>query len=263
MAVGERGHRATVPPFWRVGKETETMATEKPAGRSSSSSNLGLYLGLALILAVTVGIILFVGFGGSDSNPSGGGATVAAEGPDADATTTTGGLASSNTVPEGSGDCSAVEYPGGTLTDQGELIAPVAETRSKIATHAAACDYPGLQSVMGSGFVWGFAPGQNGTTGAIADWQAREAAGQPVLLKLIEIASLDFADADDGTFVFPAASQWKAPQWAEATDDQIDALVEVYGEASVTRWRGGASFDGYRIGIRSNGSWYYFAGNAL
>jgi hypothetical protein len=239
------------------------MATEKPAGGSRSSSNLGLYLGLALILAVTVGIILFAGFGGSDSDGGGGGATVAADEADADATTTTDDGGSSDTVPEGSGDCSAVEYPGGTLTDQDELIAPVAETRSRIATHAAACDYPGLQSVMGSGFVWGFAAGQTGTTGAIADWQAREAAGQPVLLRLIQIAALDFADADDGTFVFPAASQWKAPQWAEATDDQVDALVEVYGQASVDRWRGGASFDGYRIGIRSNGSWYYFAGNAL
>ncbi len=43
----------------------------------------------------------------------------------------------------------------------------------------------------------------------------------------------------------------------------IAALVSIYGQENVDRWRAGARFDGYRVGIRENGGWYYFAGNDL
>jgi hypothetical protein len=116
---------------------------------------------------------------------------------------------------------------------------------------------------MGSGFVWGFGPDETGTTGAINDWTNREAAGEPVLLDLLEIIALDFSVADDGTYTFPAASQWKAPAWAAVSDDDLAARVSIYGQENVDRWRAGASFDGYRVGIRDNGGWFYFAGNTL
>jgi hypothetical protein len=239
------------------------MANEK----SSGGTNVGLYIGVAVIAVVTIGIVVFVGFGGSDSG-DGDDDVVAAddttgtsdESSDESTVTTTGLDAA---VPEGSGECSAVEYPGGELLAQGGLNDAVAETRTQIALAAASCDYAALQSVMGSGFVWGFGPGETGTTGAINDWTTREAAGEPVLLDLLEIIALDFAVANDGTYTFPAASQWKAPAWASASDEDIAALVSIYGQENVDRWRGGASFDGYRVGIRDNGGWYYFAGNEL
>lgn len=241
------------------------MANKGGAG----GGNVGLYVLVGLIAVVTLGIVVFVGFGGGDSGGSDDGDEVVTgdvdrTDPTADpsAVSTTEALAD-DAVPEGSGDCSAVEYPGGELEAQVGLEPEVAATRLDIARAAAACDYAALQGVMGSSFVWGFAPGQTGTTGAIADWQAREAAGQPVLLRLVEIISLDFAIAEDGTYTFPAASQWKAPAWADATPEEIAALEAVYGQANVDRWKAGASFDGYRVGIRDSGAWYYFAGNEL
>jgi hypothetical protein len=239
------------------------MANEKGAG----GTNVGLYVGVAVIALVTIGIVVFVGFGGSDSGSDDVAAvddtsedTSDATGDPADDTTaTTSGAA----IPEGSGECSAVEYPGGELQAQDGLNDAVAETRTQIALAAASCDYAALQGVMGSGFVWGFGPGETGTTGAINDWTTRESAGEPVLLDLLEIIALDFAVADDGTYTFPAASQWKAPAWASASEEDLAALVSIYGQENVDRWRAGARFDGYRVGIRENGGWYYFAGNEL
>jgi hypothetical protein len=240
------------------------MAKTEGAG----GGNVGLYVLVGLIALVTLGIVVFVGFGGSDSSDAGDAVATDDTG-DADATdgasdaSTTTVAVDEAAVPEGSGDCSAVEYPGGELEAQGGLNEAVAATRRQIALAAAACDYAALQSVMGTGFVWGFAPGQTGTTGAINDWKTREGAGEPVLLDLLEIISLEFAVASDGTYTFPAASQWKAPAWAAATPEDLAALESIYGKPNVDRWRGGASFDGYRVGIRENGLWYYFAGNQL
>lgn len=243
------------------------MANDKPSG----GSNVGLYIGVVVIALVTIGIVVFVGFGGSDGSSGGNDDDVVADDTAASDDTTGSSDGTSDptadlgqaAIPEGSGECSAVEYPGGELEAQGGLSEPVAETRRKIALAAVSCDYAALQSAMGSGFVWGFAPGQTGTTGAINDWTQREAAGEPVLLSLLEIIALDFAVADDGTYTFPAAAQWKAPAWEAATDEDLAALASIYGQANVDRWQAGERFDGYRVGIRENGGWYYFAGNQL
>jgi hypothetical protein len=228
----------------------------------TGGSNLGLYIGVAVIALVTIGIVIFVGFGGSDDDGGDVAIDDITQEPTSDSTSTTS-ADDSDAIPEGSGECSAVEYPGGELSAQAGLNEAVSTTRARIARAAVACDYEALQGVMGSGFVWGFGPGQTGTTGAIDDWTAREAAGEPVLLNLVEIVALDFSVASDGTYTFPAASQWKAPAWAAASPDAIAALVAIYGQDNVDRWQAGAPFDGYRVGIRENGGWYYFAGNEL
>lgn len=237
------------------------------AKNEGSDSNVGLYVLVGVLAVVLLGIVLFVGFGGSDDRSDDDRSDddvatgVTADAVD-DVTSTTAPVLDP-AVPEGSGECSALDHPGGELTAHLGLDAEVAATREAIARAAAACDWAALQRTMGPGFVWGFAPGQTGSEGAIADWQAREAAGQPVLLRLVEIASLDYAIADDGTYTFPAAAQWKAPAWADASPEALAALEEVYGKANVDRWRAGAPFDGYRVGIRDSGAWYYFAGNQL
>lgn len=233
------------------------------ASDSSSNSSVGLYVGVAVIAVVLIGIVLWVGFGGSDDNGGNGNVVSADDTIGTDDSTGVTAADDGAAVPEGSGECSAVEYPGGELRAQDGLNEAVATTRTNIALAAAACDYAGLQGVMGSGFVWGFGPGETGTTGAINDWTNRESAGEPVLLDLLEIIALDFSVADDGTYTFPAASQWKAPAWASVSDEDLATLVSIYGQENVDRWRAGEPFDGYRVGIRDNGGWYYFAGNTL
>jgi hypothetical protein len=165
-------------------------------------------------------------------------------------------------IPAGSDTCSARDFPGTELSDQDDLPSKVADTRLRIGQRAAKCDLDGLQKLMGADFIWG-TPEQVGPEGARADWEAKEANSEPLLQRLAWVTTLDHDVAADGTFVFPAASQWGAPQWANPRPADEAALVTVYGQEAVDRWKASGSFDGYRVGIRKDGTWFYFTGAGL
>jgi hypothetical protein len=164
-------------------------------------------------------------------------------------------------IPAGSEDCSARDFPGIELTDQDDLPTEVAETRLKVGQLAAECDLDALVALMPDDFRW--ALDQTGPDGARADWEAKEAAAQPLMLRLAQVSTLDHDVADDGTYVFPAASQWGAPQWASPRPADEAALVNIYGQEAVSRWKASGTFDGYRISIRPDGTWVVFAGGSL
>jgi hypothetical protein len=167
-------------------------------------------------------------------------------------------------VPAGRGTCTAKDLPKADFVDHGDLPAEVQTKLQAIAKGSALCDLTGLQLLMPPEFIWGNVD-QIGPEGAGTDWQAKEAAGQPLMQRLVQSTAMDWDVAEDGqgTYVFPGISQLGPSQWNNLSEERAAEMVAIFGQASVDRWRSTGQYDGFRIGIRPDGSWAYFLGATL
>jgi hypothetical protein len=167
-------------------------------------------------------------------------------------------------IPAGRGSCTARDTAKADFVNLGKLPKPVQLKLEAIADGAALCDLSGLQQLMPPDFIWGSVE-QVGPEGAAVDWQTRETEGQPLMLRLVQSAGMDWDVAEDGhdTYVFPGMSQLGSSQWNNLSEERTAALAAIYGQESVDRWKTTGQFDGYRIGIRPDGTWAYFLGATL
>ncbi|GIU84706.1 MAG: hypothetical protein KatS3mg008_1481 [Acidimicrobiales bacterium] len=219
----------------------------------------GLYVAMAAVAVVAIGVVLFFALRSGDEE----GVRIAAPVPDETTTTTETVEATTTTAVAVSSECSARSFRPREFEPQPELPRRVRAKRLAILRAAFRCDYDALADQMDKDFTFEFGSPETGPEVAISAWKQAEAEGTPVIYSLIRILQMDYETATDGTFVWPAQSQWRGPRWQNARADDLRELVSVYGQAAVERWQEAGNFDGHRVGIRPDGKWFYFTGAAL
>jgi len=159
-----------------------------------------------------------------------------------------GALAGQPTAADaGSAACSA-----GTLSPRTQIPIPpppppVEGMRRRIIAAAVACDYAALAALAdenGKGLRYSFGGGKD----PAAFWREAEAAGEPVLARMVQVLNLPHAKQGD-LLVWPAV---------HATNAEKDwkALAGVYPEAQLQAMKeGGSGYLGLRLGITSKGDW--------
>lgn len=132
----------------------------------------------------------------------------------------------------------------------GDLPAPVADTRRRIFAAATACDYDALQAVAleGGGFTYSY----GGETSAADFWRGEEERGGRPLSILVRLLALPYTRNEAGFYAWPAAYS-EAP-----TEADWNALEGIYTRVQITSWRELGSYMGYRVGISPVGKWQFF-----
>jgi hypothetical protein len=145
---------------------------------------------------------------------------------------------------EAHGRCSAATL---RPTPQAGLPAPVAGMRTAIQRAAVRCDYARLAALAGRTFTYSFGGGRDPS----AFWRGREAAGEPVLRRLVQLLSLP-PTRSGAIYAWPRAyrSRPSAADWK--------ALERVYPKTQVASWRRAHQYLGLRAGISARGDWLFF-----
>jgi hypothetical protein len=116
-----------------------------------------------------------------------------------------------------------------------------------VVAAAVRCDYARLAALAGRPFTFSYGAQRD----PAAFWRAREAAGEPVLRRLVAILSQ------------PSTQLGKLLVWPSAYRDtpraaDWKALERIYPKAQVEAWRRGGVYYGYRAGITPRGDWLFF-----
>lgn len=153
------------------------------------------------------------------------------------------------------------------LEPQPQLPPKVAAIRTKIGELAARCDFDGLEEMALSngpdvGFTFTYGGAEQGPAGY---WRDREAEGEPVLRRLLEVLSLRPVRQDPPAEVAPedrAPPQWVWPAVSgtdRPSEQDWDDLRAFHSDEEIAEAREHAgAWYGYRVGITQDGDWIYF-----
>jgi len=135
----------------------------------------------------------------------------------------------------------------------------VAERRARLVAAARTCDYDSLAD-LAADRMFQFTYGSDEDPRVF--WRNAEAAGEPVLRMLVLTMYLppvtppegSTSGADPGSryYIWPAAAgvNPKPADW--------DALLRIYDDEDVARWRSERNFLAYRVFIDADGNWVQF-----
>ena len=134
----------------------------------------------------------------------------------------------------------------------GEGVAPtVATTRQAIVEAAADCDYDTLLDLATAGPV---SVTIDGAELPVAEWEGREADGEPILRFVAGVLTLNPApEAGDGSVTWPSAVDWAFSDVAPG--DERSALADVVGEEGIFGWEETGGYAGWRTTIAADGGW--------
>jgi hypothetical protein len=134
-----------------------------------------------------------------------------------------------------------------------ELPKAVADTRDAILEAAHARDYAALQVLLDpTTFSYSF--GESGDP--IGYWKRLEDEGEvPILGDFLPVV-LSWPFAKQGAiYVWPSAQTKKPSEW---TEDDLAALRQLYTDDDIAGFEQAGAYLGYRVGIKSDGTWVYF-----
>ena len=143
--------------------------------------------------------------------------------------------------------------PKESLPPQAGLPADVESTRQIIYKAAKERDYETLRGLIKPGaFSYSFGGEVDGN--AIEYWKKKEANGNKLLEKMPLLLTLPYAKQFD-ICVWPGVFIRSADEW---TKEDLVTLGQIATEQEIEDFRKFGGYIGYRIGIRSDGTWAYF-----
>ncbi len=161
------------------------------------------------------------------------------------------------TVPLASPDSCSAQAPGvvGLLTPEDGLPDPVAVTRAAVFQAAKSCDWTALRELARGTFL------SNAPTDKdpVSYWKEFEEQGEDVLLSLVEILnrpSLRFVERDGSFYYWP--SPFTEEGWYVMSVDDRLAIRPLDNAADFRLVEETGAYDGYRVGISEDGSWFAF-----
>ncbi|MDQ3955936.1 MAG: hypothetical protein M3285_10355 [Actinomycetota bacterium] len=141
--------------------------------------------------------------------------------------------------------------------EQSDLPPAVATTREEIVAAAVACDYERLGLIVEAGgrsqFTFSF--GEEATHEAfVASLRRSDGETLDILVRTLDLPYC--TQRLQGRLLY----QWPSAFCADATDEDWDALRELYSDEDIARWREFETFGAHRIGIDADGAWLFFVG---
>jgi spore germination protein GerM len=154
------------------------------------------------------------------------------------------------------------ECSGARATDR--LLEPVglpeavARTRAEIWEAARACDWNGLQSLLGPDFSYSFGGQDDSIDAPIHHWQGLEDEDEDPIRFLAELLGGPFGTIESegiAYYVWPSAH---TKPWDEITAAERAELRRLYSEETLADFEAFGAYYGYRVGITEDGAWVYF-----
>jgi hypothetical protein len=155
------------------------------------------------------------------------------------------------------GGCGNSDSPsaGGTTTSPAKeaLPGPVAEKHEAIVDAAHALDYEQLAMLLDpKTFTYSFGEGGD----PIGYWRRLEEQGETPILGDYLPSVLAMPWAKQGPlYVWPSAHAKEPARW---TDEDREALEQLYTEEEIRKFEQAGSYLGWRAGIRKDGTWLFF-----